>query len=601
MSSNRKAAVPAPVSPGLVSAGSNVLASSNKQGLAKCPTGIRGLDDITQGGLPRNRPTLVCGAAGCGKTLLGIEFLVHGAIQYNEPGVFMAFEESEGELATNVTSLGMDLDRLVAENKLRIDSVRIERSEIQETGDYDLGGLFIRLGAAIDSIGAKRVVLDTVEVLFSGLSNHAIVRSELRRLFRWLKDKGVTAIVTGERGDGTMTRYGLEEYVADCVIMLDNRVNDQLCTRRLRVVKYRGSAHGSNEYPFLVGKTGISVLPITSLGLDYQASKERISSGVPRLDTMLGGQGYFRGSSVLISGAAGSGKTSLAAAFVHAAGQRGEKCLYLAFEESPSQIMRNMGSIGFALEPLVKKGLLQIQAARPANEGLESHLARIEELVHNFQPSAVVVDPVTSLLAVGDTNEVKSALARLTDLLKARGITTIYTSLTGGADSPEQSEVGISSLMDTWLLVRNLESEGERNRGLYILKSRGMGHSNQVREFVLSDKGIQLLDVYTGSGKVLTGAARVAQQERERAEEEQHQLETEARRAEIARRRAETAAQIETLRAALESEDRELKQLAAASDARQTGILRGRADISRSRMADSDNTTVQGGSDGQRR
>ncbi len=541
---------------------------------------------------------MVCGGAGCGKTLLGIEFLVRGAIQYNEPGVFMAFEESEGELATNVTSLGMDLRRLEAENKLFIDSVRIERSEIQETGEYDLGGLFIRLGSAIDAVAAKRVVLDTIEVLFSGLSNHAIVRSELRRLFRWLKDKGVTAIITGERGGDTLTRYGLEEYVADCVIVLDNRVQDQLCTRRLRVMKYRGSAHGSNEYPFLVGKTGIAVLPITSMSLDYQASKQRISSGVPRLDTMLGGQGYYRGSSVLISGAAGSGKSSLAAAFVHAAGQRGEKSLYLAFEESPSQIMRNMQSIGLDLEPLVKKGLLQFQATRPSNEGLESHLARIEDLVHTFQPSVVVMDPVTSLLAVGDTDAVKSALARLTDLLKARGITALYNSLTGGGDSPEQSEVGISSLMDTWLLVRNIENEGERNRGLYVLKSRGMGHSNQVREFVLSDQGIQLLDVYTGAGKMLTGAARIAQQERERAEEEQYQLETEAKRADIERRRAETAAQIESLRAALASEDRELKHLMAASDARQKGILRGRADLSRSRMADIDTATPHGGSDG---
>lgn len=587
MKSGRNIELAAPASPGAV-----------KTALAKCPTGIRGLDEITQGGLPQGRPTLVCGGAGCGKTLLGIEFLVHGAVDYEEPGVLMAFEESESELGANVTSLGMDLPRLVRENKLRIDSVRVERSEIQETGDYDLGGLFVRLGAAIDSIGAKRLVLDTVEVLFSGLSNHAIVRSELRRLFGWLKEKGVTAIITGERGDGTMTRYGLEEYVADCVIVLDNRVLDQLCTRRLRVVKYRGSAHGTNEYPFLVGKTGISVLPITSMGLEYQASTKRVSTGVPRLDSMLGSQGYYLGSSVLISGAAGSGKTSLAAAFVHAACQRGEKCLYLAFEESPSQIMRNMQSIGFSLEPFVKKGLLQYQATRPSNEGLESHLARIEGLVHAFQPSAVIVDPVTSLLAVGDAPEVKSALARLTDLLKGRGVTALYTSLTAGGDSPEQSEVGISSLMDTWLLVRNLESEGERNRGLYILKSRGMSHSNQVREFVLSGKGIQLLDVYTGSGKVLTGAARLAQEERERAEEEAHQQEMAAKRAEIERRRAETAAQIESLRAALKSEDRELTQLAAAAAARQKGITRGRADLSRSRMADSDSVTVAGGTDG---
>ena len=567
-------------------------------GLAKTPTGIRGLDEITLGGLPKGRPTLVCGGAGCGKTMLSIEFLVHGAVDYNEPGVFLAFEETESELTSNVTSLGMDLRRLQARKKLHIDCVRIDRSEIEETGEYDLGGLFIRLGAAIDAVGAKRVVLDTIEVLFAGLTNHSIVRSELRRLFRWLKDKGVTAIITAERGNNTITRFGLEEYVADCVIMLDHRVTDQICTRRLRVVKYRGSAHGTNEYPFLVGKEGLSVLPITSMGLDYQASTKRVSSGVPRLDTMLAGQGYFLGSSVLISGAAGSGKTSLAAAFAQSTCKRGERCLYLAFEESPSQIMRNMRSIGFHLEQCVKDGLLQFHAARPGNQGLESHLAQIEELVRNFQPSAVVVDPVTSLVVAGNLDEVNSALSRLTDLLKARHITTIFTSLTAGGDSEEQSEVGISSLMDTWLLVRNLESEGERNRGLYVLKSRGMSHSNQVREFVLTDQGIKLLDVYAGQGKLLTGTARLAQEERERAEELLHVQETENRRAEIERRRAETASQIESLRAALESEDRELKRLATISAAREKSMTRVRAELARSRKADTDMVFMGGGSNG---
>ena len=567
-------------------------------GLAKTPTGIRGLDDITSGGLPKGRPTLVCGGAGCGKTMLGIEFLVHGAIDYNEPGVFMAFEETANELASNVSSLGMDLRRLQARKKLYIDCVRIERSEIEETGEYDLGGLFIRLGAAIDMIGAKRVVLDTIEVLFAGLTNHSIVRSELRRLFRWLKDKGVTAIVTAERGNDTITRFGLEEYVADCVIMLDHRVAEQICTRRLRVVKYRGSAHGTNEYPFLVGRRGLSVLPITSMGLDYQASTKRVSTGVPRLDTMLSGQGYFRGSSVLISGAAGSGKTSLAAAFAQATCTRGERCLYLAFEESPSQILRNMRSIGFHLDQCVKDGLLQVHATRPGNQGLESHLAQMEELVHAFQPAAVVVDPVTSLVVAGNLDEVKSALARLTDLLKARHITSVYTSLTAGGDSEERSEVGMSSLMDTWLLVRNLESDGERNRGLYVLKSRGMSHSNQVREFVLSDKGIQLLDVYAGQGKLLTGTARLVQEERERAEEALHEEEVESRRTQIERRRAETASQIESLRASLESEDRELRRLATLSAAREKAMTRARAELSRSRKADIESVLVGGGSNG---
>jgi circadian clock protein KaiC len=565
--------------------------------LPKTPTGIRGLDEITMGGIPKGRPTLVCGSAGCGKTLMGIEFLVRGAIDYNEPGVFMAFEETEDELACNVTSLGMDLRRLTSRKKLHIDSVRIERSEIEETGEYDLGGLFIRLGAAIDSIGAKRVVLDTIEVLFAGLSNHAIVRAELRRLFRWLKDKGVTAIVTAERGGSTMTRYGLEEYVADCVIMLDHRVTDQTSTRRLRIVKYRGSFHGTNEYPFLVGKEGISVLPITSMGLDHRVSTKRVSTGVPRLDVMLGGQGYYLGSSILISGAAGSGKTSLATAFAHATCQRGERCLFLAFEESPSQILRNMRSIGFHLEPFVKKGLLRIHACRPTHQGLESHLAETGELVRVFQPAAAVVDPVTSLVVGGNVAEVKATLARLTDLLKARHITSLYTSLTAGGDAEEQSEVGISSLMDTWLLVRNLESDGERNRGLYVLKSRGMGHSNQVREFVLSDTGIHLVDVYIGQGRVLTGTARLAQQERERAEEAKYLEEAAGKRAEIERRRAETAAQIESLRATVESTERELKRIEGASAAREKAMARTRVALSGSRRADADSTVVRGGTD----
>ncbi len=567
-------------------------------GLPKTPTGIRGLDEITMGGLPRGRPTLVCGSAGCGKTLLGIEFLVRGAAEYDEPGVLIAFEESESELASNVTSLGMDLQGLKERKKLHIDSVRIDRSEIEETGAYDLSGLFIRLGAAIDSIGAKRIVLDTLEVLFAGLTNHGIVRSELRRLFRWLKDKGVTAIVTAERGNGMLTRYGLEEYVADCVIMLDHRVIDQLCTRRLRVVKYRGSSHGTNEYPFLVGPEGITVLPITSMGLDYEASTKRVSSGLPRLDTMLGGQGYFLGSSILISGAAGSGKTSLAAAFAQATCRRGERCLYLAFEESPSQIMRNMHSIGFHLDSFVKQGLLQYHAARPTNQGLESHLAQIDQLVRTFQPAAVVVDPVTGLVQVGIVAEVKGALARLIDLLKARHVTALFTSLTAGGDAEEQSEVGISSLMDAWLLVRNLESNGERTRGLYILKSRGMGHSNQVREFVLSDKGIRLLDVYVGQGGLVTGTARLAQEERERTEQVLRQQETEAKRAEIERKQAETSAQIESLRAALESGDRELKRLESASALREKALSRSLVELSRSRGADNDGLRVLGGNDG---
>jgi circadian clock protein KaiC len=460
--------------------------------LPKSPTGIPGMDEITGGGLPKGRPTLVCGGAGSCKTLFAIEFLVNGAIQYDEPGVFVAFEENAEELTQNVASLGFDLKDLVKQKKLILDHVKIERSEIEETGEYDLEGLFIRLGHAIDTIGAKRVVLDTIEVLFAALPNHTIIRAELQRLFRWLKSKGVTAIVTAERGDRTMTRFGLEEYVADCVILLDHRVTEQISTRRLRIVKYRGSLHGTNEYPFLITKDGISVLPVTSLGLDHKVSRERISSGIKELDDMLDGKGFYRGSSILISGTAGTGKTSLAAAFVYAACQRGERCLYFAFEESSSQLLRNMRSIGIDLAPHVKRGLLQFHVARPTLYGLEMHLVTMYDLIKEHKPGVVVLDPITDFFAVGSQAEVKAAITRIIDFLRTNQVTALFTTATSEEDASDQSIVGISSLIDAWISLRSLESNGERHRGLFILKSRGMAHSNQIRSYHLTDDGIKI-------------------------------------------------------------------------------------------------------------
>ena len=460
--------------------------------LPKSPTGIPGMDEITGGGLPKGRPTLVAGAAGCGKTLFAMEFLVNGATQYDEPGVFVAFEENAEELAQNVASLGFDLKKLGKQKKLIVDHVHVERSEIEETGDYDLDGLFIRLGHAIDSIGAKRVVLDTIEVLFSALSNQGILRAELHRLFRWLKDKGVTAIITAERGNGTMTRFGLEEYVADCVITLDHRVNEQVSTRRLRIVKYRGSLHGTNEYPFLIGRHGISVLPITSLGLEHQVSTERVSTGIKELDEMLGGRGFYRGSSILLSGTAGTGKTTLAAAFADEACQRGERCLYFAFEESSNQILRNMRSVGIDLAPHIKKGLLRFHVARPSQYGLEMHLVSVYDMIREFKPSVVIMDPITDFSTVGNAAEIKSAVTRIIDFLKTNQITGLFVTMISGSESADQSVVGISSLIDAWISLRNLENNGERHRGLFVLKSRGMSHSNQIRSFELTSDGIKI-------------------------------------------------------------------------------------------------------------
>jgi circadian clock protein KaiC len=540
---------------------------TRSRNLPKCLTGIAGLDEITGGGLPAGRPTLICGSAGSGKTMLAMEFLVRGATQYGEPGVFMMFEEDAAQLTVNVRSLGFDLEKLAAQKKIVLDHVHIERSEIEEAGGYDLEGLFIRLGYAVESIGAKRVVLDTVEALFSGLPNHAILRAELRRLFRWLKDHGLTAVITGERGEQSLTRYGLEEYVADCVIILDQRIHEQVSTRRLRVLKYRGAAHGTNEYPFLIGERGISVLPITSLRLDHQASAQRIPTGIARLDEMLGGKGVFRGSSVLVSGSPGTGKSSVGAKFADAACRRGERVLLFAYEESSAQIVRNMGSIGIDLEPWVKKGLLQIHSSRPTLHGLEQHLLMMHDAVSSFHPSVVVVDPISNLSLDRNASEVKPTLMRLIDFLKQQQITTLFTSLTaGGGIAPEDSQLGVSSLMDTWLLLRNVEFNGERNRTIYVLKSRGMAHSNQVREFVLSDKGIDLVDVYLGAERVLTGTARVAQEELERAaaalREEDHQRKL----VQLASRQKAIEAQIAALRYQAEVESAEV----AFSIARET-------------------------------
>lgn len=522
-------------------------------GIAKSPTGISGLDEITEGGLPAGRPTLVCGAAGCGKTMLAAEFLVKGATEYAEPGVFMMFEESTDELVENMRSLGFDLDQLQRQKKLALDFVRVERSEIEETGEYDLEGLFIRLGYAIDAIGAKRVVLDTVEALFAGVPNHAILRAELRRLFRWLKDKGVTAIITAERGESAFTRYGLEEYVADCVILLDHRIEDQVSTRRLRVVKYRGSAHGTNEYPFLIGRTGLSVLPITSLALNHQASRERLSTGIRGLDDMLDGQGLFRGSSLLVSGAPGTGKSSIAASFVNAACARGEKAVLFAYEESESQLLRNMESIGLNLRRWVDKGLLKIESTRPTLQGLEQHLVHMYDLVREFHPQVVAVDPISNLTSQRDDSGLKLTLMRLIDFLKTEGTTALFTSLTvdAAAFPVATSEVGVSSLMDSWLLLANMAVNGERTRTLQVLKSRGMPHSNQVREFVFSDKGVDLVDVYLHGDQVLTGTARVAHEAQVLAANDLRGRDHERRLRDLANRRKALDAQIADLNAQL--------------------------------------------------
>ena len=564
--------------------------------LPKAATGIQGLDEITLGGLPRGRPTLISGGAGSGKTLFGLEFLVRGATQYNEPGVFMSFEESIPDLTKNAASLGFDLARLAADKKLFLDHVLITRSEISESGEYDLDGLFIRIADAVERVGARRVVLDTLESLFSELPNPGILRAEIRRLFGWLKEKGLTTVITAERDrPDRLTRHGIEEFVSDCVIVLDHRIREEISTRRLRVVKYRGSTHGTNEYPFLIDEQGISVLPISSLGLDHAAPAERISSGIARLDGMLGGKGFYRGSSILISGTSGTGKTSVAAHFVDAACRRGERCLFFAFEESPRQIVRNMRSVGIDLQPWVRKGLLLFQAARPTYGGIEEHLLVTHKRISSFQPSVVVVDPVTNLIMVSTANEVRSMLTRLVDFLKTQGITSIFTSLTAGGGPLEASEVDVSSLMDTWLVLVSIEVGGERNRALYVLKSRGMEHSNQIREFLLTDDGLRLLDVYLGPQGVLTGSARLSQEEREKTADMSRRQELESHRRELERERRTFEARMDTLRAEHEAEEERIQQTISESESLGKELLQARGQMVRSRKADSSPYKKEGG------
>ncbi|RPJ49933.1 MAG: circadian clock protein KaiC [Acidobacteria bacterium] len=560
--------------------------STNNHKLPKCQTGIRGLDEITAGGLPRGRPTLVCGGPGCGKTLMAMEFLVRGYRDFGEPGAFMAFEEREEELIQNSASLGFDLPRLIREKKLAIDHVHIERSEIEETGEYDLDALFVRLESIIDQVGAKRVALDTVEALFAGLANEAIVRAELRRLFRWLKAKDVTTVITAEQGKGTLTRHGLEEYVSDCVILLDHRVTNQIATRRLRVVKYRGSTHGANEYPTMIDEDGLSVLPISSLNLKYPVSRDFISTGVDRLDTMLNGKGYYKGSSILVSGTAGTGKTSLAAAFVDRACRDGRKSLYYSFEESPEQVIRNMGSIAFDLGQWVRSGLLRFEAARPTLHGLENHLVNLHKLAEQFKPEAIVIDPVTNLTAVGDFREIRAMLTRLIDFLKNRQITAVFTSLSEGGSAMEQSEVGISSLMDTWLLLRMVESANERNRIIYVLKSRGMAHSNQMREFLLTDQGIRLSDVYVGPGTVLTGSARLAQEAKDRQAELEKTQASALRHRELQQEREQLQAQFCAIQEKLRGLSEELSVVAGQETERLSAAKEERRQMVTARRAD---------------
>jgi circadian clock protein KaiC len=562
--------------------------------LIKVPTGIAGFDEITGGGLPAGRPTLICGSAGCGKSLMATEFLVRGAMKYGEPGVLMTFEETEADIRKNVSSLGFSIARMVADKQLVVDHVSIDRHEIEENGEYDLEGLFIRLAHAIDTIGAKRVVLDTIESLFSGLTNQSILRAEMRRLFKWLKDRKITAVITAERGEGSLTRHGLEEYVSDCVVLLDHRVIGQVSTRRLRVVKYRGSTHGANEYPFLIDTNGMSVLPLSSASMDYKVSNLRISTGVPELDVMLGGKGFYRGSTVMLSGTSGTGKSSVAACLAHATCGRGERCMYFSFEESEAQILRNMKSIGMDLAPHVARGLLQFHGSRPTVHGLEMHLVKLHRLIDEFKPSVVILDPVTNLASAGNVNDSNSMLIRLIDFLRKKGITAFFISLTSGGKTAESTDEGMSSIVDTWLLLSDLEAGGERNRGMYVLKSRGMPHSNQVREFLITSQGVRLVPTYLGPSGVLTGSARLIQEAKDLAVETSAHDEMRRKELVLDHRRQAVEAQVQALRASFEAEKQEFSRVVASQRSKASQTEADRRATAKSRRVSGNGSSTNG-------
>jgi circadian clock protein KaiC len=548
-----------------------------RQELPKARSGIEGFDEVTDGGLPLGRPTLVVGGPGTGKTLFGMHFLVNGAIKYKEPGVLISFEETEKELAQNVASLGFDVKGLLNKKLLVIDQVKVESSEIIETGEYDLEGLFVRIGYAIDSIGAKRVVLDTIEAIFSTFENSIILRSEMRRLFQFLKDKGVTSIVTGESGNGALTRDGLEEYVSDAVVSLENRVQGNITTRRMRIIKYRGSSHGSNEYPFLIDENGFSVVPITSIGLTAKVSDERISTGIKGLDDMMRGKGYFKESTILITGHAGTGKTTFAAEFLREACGKGKKALFFTYEESESQVIRNMRSVGVDLQPFINRSLLKIVPDRPASYGLETHLVSIHKLTRGFKPEVVVIDPISSLMTIGEEVDVRSTMARIVDYLKMNHITALFTDLWHAHEDAQTSL--ISSMVDTWIMLENIRSNGEDNRVLRMVKSRGMAHSNQIMEFRITEKGIELIPPYVGPSGVLIGSARYAQEARERAEEISSTEDTERAKRRLEYERNQLQSQLSELKAQLDDKELELhkwtmdqKRRKKANERYQTGM-----------------------------
>lgn len=561
-------------------------AASAKAGIKKSRTGIVGFDDLTLGGLPDGRPSLICGSAGCGKTLFASTFLVHGARDLDEPGVFVTFEERPDDIAANVASLGFDVQKLVDDEKLVFEHIALDPSELAEVGDYDLEGIFMRLELAIDSVGAKRVVLDTIESLFSAFSNPAILRAEIRRLFDWLKDRGMTTVITAERGDGSLTRQGLEEYVSDCVILLDHRVESQISTRRLRIVKYRGTAHGTNEYPFLIDEDGFSVLPVSSLALDHKVFEEQVSSGVADLDTMIEGGGFHRGSSILLSGVAGSGKSSLAASFAAATCADGGRALYFSFEESAEQTIRNMRSIGIDLKTPLDEGRMRFISARPTFYSLEMHLAVMLREVMRFSPDLVVLDPISAFMESGNRTEIQAMLLRMVDFLKSRGVTAVFSHLMHSQGGNVETDAGLSSLMDGWILLLNREFNGEFNRELYLLKARGLQHSNQVREFVMSRDGIRLVAPYLGENGALTGSARKAAEAETRRLEVQRRSQVSLAQKQMEQRRRRTLAQIEALQAELDAEEIALMTSVEDEEAYLQQAGRDLAELEASRKAD---------------
>ena len=517
-------------------------------------TGVKGLDDVLGGGIPQGHAMLLVGKPGTGKSILSMEYLLHGIELHKENGVYISFEESEKQIISNAASFGWKFEEMVKKNKLAISYIDMQPEQMRTVGDYDLSALILRVKGAIKKVNARRVVIDGINNLLSTFDDERIIRSDLLRLIREIKEVNATIFITGERGHDSWSKMGFEEYLADGLMHLDNRTDGNYQTREIQVVKCRGINHYTGKSPFIINSEGMSIRPLITADFDYKVLKSRVSTGIADIDNMLGGKGLYRGSTVYITGPSGAGKTSISSSFANGACSRGERALFLAFEESSDQIIRNMKSIGLSLDKWVNEKLLYFYTARATTNSLEGHLDNIMTMVREVEPTCVVLDPISAFRPIANENETKLMLIRLNDYLRARKITTVFTALSSDGEYSEHADVQLSSIADTWIVVRIMDYKGERNNVMQLMKSRGMSHSRQMKEMYFTGNGLKLQNVYQGPEGVLTGAARIGQEKYEKLKEARNVIEIDKNRKKIERKKSLLEASIEALKHEYEEE-----------------------------------------------